>query len=175
MSKQHARPVAYVDFDRYIVVVDPTAHLLPDDRSEKQKRWDDMVMTCEVAEREEGFFVDLQVHHVLHPSDVYRVCDGPPVTTHPRTIDDEGVMLVNVTSFSSVFDSREYAEGIALRAFALFRAAREHRHACDQKIKALETQRRLYGATWDQFNHHGGMIGAAPREPQPADPGRGGE
>ncbi len=26
------------------------------------------------------------------------------------------------------------------------------------KIKALKTQRRIYGATHDQFNHHGGMV-----------------
>ena len=158
MSNQSAKPVAYVDFDRCIVCVDPNAPLVPDDRSERQKRWDDMVMTCEVGEQEEGFFVDLQVHHVLHASDVYRVLDSPPVTTHPRTIGEDGMMLVNVTSFSSIFESREYAEGIAQRAFTLFRAAREHWHACEQKIKALKTQRRIYGATHDQFNHHGGMV-----------------
>ena len=158
MSDQHAKPVAYVDFDRFIVCVDPNAPLAPDDRTEKQRRWDDMMMTCEVGEQEAGFFVDLQVHHVLHASDVYRVCDSPPVTTHPRTIGEDGMMLVNLTSFSTIFESREYAEGIAQRAFTLFRAAREHRHACNQKIKALEIQRSIYGATHDQFNHHGGMV-----------------
>jgi gamma-glutamyltranspeptidase len=158
MSDQHGKPVAYVDFDRYIVCVDPNAPLVPDDRSERQKRWDDMIMACKVREQEEGFVVDLIKFNLLHSNDVYIVCDRPPVTTHPRTIDAEGMMLVNVTSFNSVFDSREYAEGIAQRAFTLFRAAREHAHACEQKIKALEIQRRMYGATHDQFNHHGGMV-----------------
>lgn len=170
MSDQHAKPVAYVDFDRYIVVVDPTAQLPPDDRSEKQKRWDDMVMNCEVLEREEGFFVDLRTISLLCSDDIYRVCDSPPVTTYPRTIDADGTMTTRITSFSSIFESREYAEGIALRAFALFRAARENWHACEQKIKALKHQRSIYGATHAMFDHNGGMISTAPRELPPADP-----
>ena len=158
MSDQQAKPVAYVDFDRFIVCVDPNAPLVPDDRPERQKRWDAMVMSCEVSERDDGFFVDLRVHHHFFDDEIYRVVDRPPVTTHPRTVDSEGMILVNLTQFNAFFDSREYAEGIAQRAFTLFRAAREHWHACEQKIKALKTQRRIYGATHDQFNHHGGMV-----------------
>ena len=158
MSDQHEKPVAYVDFDRCIVVVDPNALLVPDDRSEAQKRWDTLGMTCEVAEREEGFFVDLREHHPFFHATIYYVCDSPPVTTYPRTIDADGMMVTRVTSFNTIFESCEYAEGIARRAFTLFKAARANWHACEKHIKALAHQRTIYGATHNQFDHNGGMV-----------------
>ena len=169
MSDQHEKPVAYVDFDRCIVVVDPAAQLLPDDRSEKQKLWDDMVIKCEVDERD-GFFVDLREYHPFFHDTIYYVCDSPPVTTYPRTIDAEGMMLTRVTSFGTIFESREYAEDIARRAFGLFKAARANWHECEKKIKALKHQRSIYGATHAMFDHNGGLISTAPRELPPADP-----
>ncbi len=66
------KPVAYVDFDRCIVCVDPNAPLVPDDRSERQKQWDAMVMSCEVSERDDGFFVDLRVHHHFFAFTLFR-------------------------------------------------------------------------------------------------------
>ena len=151
-------PLAYVDFERCIVLVNPDAPLPTDDRSEDQKRWDSMAIKCEVAECENGFYVDLREIHLLIGHDAYNVIDRAPVTTHPRTVNEDGMILTRVTSFHSVFSDRAYAEGIARRAFMLFKEARANWHKAGLEMKAIEHKRRIYGATHEQFDRYGVIV-----------------
>lgn len=146
-------PLAYVDFERCIVSVDPNSPLPEDDRTEDQKQWDSLNIKCQVRECENGFYVDLR-----EGGATYNVIDRAPVTTYPRTVCEDGMVLTRSTSFHAVFDDREYAEGIARRAFVLLKDALANWHKVELEIQTLERKRKIYGATHERFDRYGGLV-----------------